>query len=140
FGAYAAMSETLKKYLINTCRSFIYSTALPPSIIAADSAAIDLVEREPYRRKTLLANASYVRERLRESGFDLRGESQIIPVIAGKNRDAVAMSEHLRGKGYWVMPVRPPTVPKGEARLRLSLTFDHKREILDSFIEDIRGL
>jgi 8-amino-7-oxononanoate synthase len=140
FGAYAAVSENLKKFLINTCRSFIYSTALPPSVIAADSVAIDLVKKEPHRRRELLSNAEYLKERLKEEGFHVKGASQIIPVILGGNRETVNVSEALREKGYWVTPVRPPTVPEGEARLRLSLSYAHSREVLERFIEDIAGI
>ncbi len=140
FGAYAAVSVALKKFLVNTCRSFIYSTALPPSVIAADMAAIGLVEKEPHRRLELLSNAEYLRGRLKERGFHVKGESQIIPVILGGNGETVGMSEDLKKKGYWVTPVRPPTVPEGEARLRLSLSYAHSREVLEGFIEDIAGI
>jgi 8-amino-7-oxononanoate synthase len=140
FGAYAAVSETLKKFLVNTCRSFIYSTALPPSVIAADMAAIDLVGKEPHRRRELLSNAGYLRGRLKEEGFHVKGESQIIPVILGGNEETVGMSEGLKKKGYWVTPVRPPTVPAGEARLRISLSYAHSREALKKFVEDIAGV
>jgi len=136
FGAYAAMSKDIREYLINTCRGFIYSTALPPTIIAADLAALDILESEPWRREKLLSNAGYLRESLREKGFDVRGESQIIPVITGDNKRTVLASEKLKSRGYWVTPVRPPTVPKGQARLRLSLTCDHDRGTIDRFIKD----
>ncbi|MEA3488996.1 MAG: 8-amino-7-oxononanoate synthase [Candidatus Omnitrophota bacterium] len=137
FGSYAAVSEMLKGYLVNTCRSFIYSTALPPSVISADIASLDLVEKEPYRRETLLSNSGYFRDKLMEKGFHVTGTSQILPIITGDNRETLDMSDFLKAKGYWVTPVRPPTVPNGQARLRISLTYDHTREMLDEFIEDI---
>jgi len=139
FGAYAAISKELKAYLINTCRSFIYSTALPPAVIAANLAALEIVKNEPYRRETLLANADYLRKRLTEEGFNVKGNSQIIPVMIGKSEDAVSMSEFLKQKGYWALAVRPPTVPKGEARLRLSVCFYHDREKIDKFIESVKS-
>ncbi len=137
FGAYAAMSKELKIYLINTCRSFIYSTALPPAVIAANIAAIDVVKNEPYRGEALLANADHLRKRLTEEGFNVKGNSQIIPVMIGSNEDAVSVSEFLKRKGYWTLAVRPPTVPKGEARLRLSVCFHHDKKVIDRFIKEI---
>ncbi len=134
------MSCDLKKYLINTCRSFIYSTALPPMVISANLAALEVVKNEPFRRETLLANAVYLRNRLKEKGFQVKGASQIIPIIIGENKETVSMSEFLKSQGYWVLPVRPPTVPKGQARLRISLSFDHSREELDRFVgQNIMG-
>ena len=140
FGAYAAVSEEVREYLINTCRSFIYSTALPTSIVEANIAAIDIVEKESFRREHLLLNADYMRNRLKHEGFLVKGESQIIPVIVHENEKAVKFSEALKKKGFWVIPVRPPTVPKGEARLRISLTYDHTREVIDQFVSDLAGL
>ncbi len=137
FGSYAATSRLVRDYLVNTSRSFIYSTALPPAVIAADIAALDLVRKESYRREVLLANASYFRTKLQQNGFSVRGQSQIIPVITGENDRAGSFSRHLMEKGYWVLPLRPPTVPEGEARLRLSITFDHTKEILDEFLEEL---
>ncbi|MGB3112887.1 MAG: aminotransferase class I/II-fold pyridoxal phosphate-dependent enzyme, partial [Candidatus Omnitrophota bacterium] len=139
FGSYAATSAGMRDYLINTCRSFIYSTALPPSVIAADLAALDIIRREPRRRKKLLENAGYLRVILKEKGFNVAGSSQILPVILGENEAALCASERLKEKGYWVTPVRYPTVPKGKARLRISLTYDHKREDLERFANDIGG-
>ncbi len=137
FGAYAATSAAVRDYLVNTCRSFIYSTSLPPSVIAADLAALDLVRREPHRREVLLANARYFRDKLKAKGFQVKGDSQIVPVIVGGNKEAVRLSEFLKGKGYWVTPVRPPTVPQGQARLRISLTFDHSKEVLERLVRDM---
>jgi 8-amino-7-oxononanoate synthase len=137
FGAYAATSRAVRDYLVNTCRSFIYSTALPPSVIAADLAALDLIKDEPHRRKELLLNARSFRKKLEEKGLKVRGDSQIIPVMIGGNEEAIRISGSLREKGYWVTPVRPPTVPRAQARLRISLTFDHAQEMLEKFAEDI---
>ena len=137
FGAYAAMSFELKQYMVNACRSFIYSTSLPPVIIAADIAALEIVKREGKRRTELLTNAGYLRRKLQEKGFEVRGESQIVPIIVRDNEKAIKMSEFLKEHGFWVTPVRTPTVPRGEARLRISLTFDHTKEMLDTFIEAI---
>lgn len=139
FGAYLATSKSVVEYLINTCRSFIYSTALPPAIIASNMASLDLVEREPYRREKLLEQARYFRDSLKAEGFEVRGQSQIIPVIIGDNAKTLAAAKRLQEKGYWVLPIRPPTVPEGEARLRFSLTYHHDRKTLGRLIDDIRA-
>ncbi|MFH1665214.1 MAG: 8-amino-7-oxononanoate synthase [Candidatus Omnitrophota bacterium] len=137
FGAYVATALDVRDYLVNTARSFIYSTSLPPAVIAADITALGLIENEPYRRRVLLSNADHLRGELKKTGFTVTGDSQIIPVITGDNAGTVRISEYLRGKGWWVTPVRPPTVPEGKARLRISLSYDHTKETLDRFIRDI---
>lgn len=137
FGAYVAGSKKMIEYLINTCRSFIYTTALPPSVIAANLAALELLRKEPFRRKTLLENATYFRDELRKRGFNVRGASQIVPLIVDDTDRAVALSAGLGGKGYWVLPIRPPTVPAGESRLRFSLSWHHNKEVLQDLIEEI---
>ncbi|MFH1305604.1 MAG: 8-amino-7-oxononanoate synthase [Candidatus Omnitrophota bacterium] len=139
FGAYAAMSRTMRDYMINTCRSFIYSTALPSAVIAADLAAVDIIKTEPYRRETLFENVRRFRSRLREKGIRAEGDSrsQIVPLPIGGNTETMRLSEDLKRKGYWVTPVRPPTVPRGGERLRVSLTSDHAPEVLDRFADDI---
>lgn len=137
FGAYLATSKEVVDYLINTCRSFIYSTALPPSVISANLASIDVVKEEPYRREELLKLAGYFRDTLRDKGFEVRGQSQIIPVIIGDNLRTQKIAAKLQERGFWVLPIRPPTVPKNESRLRFSLTFYHKKEIITRLIDDV---
>ena len=137
FGAYIAGSGKMIEYLINTCRSFIYSTALPPSVIAANIAALEIVAKEPFRRETLLENAAYFRSELKAKGFEVKGQSQIVPLILGDTQRAVALSKSLEEKGYEVLPIRPPTVPLGQSRLRFSLTCHHSKETLQELIEQI---
>ena len=137
FGAYLAASKKVVFYLINTCRSFIYSTALPPAIISANLESIELIKDEPERREKLLESARYFRHALKSNGFGVKGDSQIIPVILGDNLKAIEFAKRLQDKGYWILPIRPPTVPQGEARLRFSLTFYHTKEILQKLINDI---
>lgn len=137
FGAYLAASKKTIEYLVNICRSFIYSTALPPAIIACNLAAIDLVREEPFRRQNLLSCAAYLRSALEEKGFQVKGCSQIIPLIIGDNLEAVKFARRLEERGYWILAVRPPTVPKNQARLRISLNYFHKKEILSQLIKAI---
>ncbi len=137
FGSYIASSVKIRDYLVNSSRSFIYSTALPPSVIAADLAALRIIKEEPRRRKDLLENSAHLRRALGEKGLKVKGSSQIIPVIIGESNKAVEISKGLRDRGYWVLPIRPPTVPKGGSRLRFSLSFHHKKDVLEKFADDI---
>lgn len=113
FGAYLAAPRKIVEYLINTCRSFIYSTALPPAIIASNLASIELLKKEPYRRQKLLESAAYFRGRLKDMGLDVRGSSHIVPLVVGDNSTVTDFAKRLQGMGYWVLPIRPPTVPMG---------------------------
>lgn len=136
-GAYLASSKKAIEYLINSCRSFIYSSALPPAVTASNLASIDLIKEEPFRRKNLKSSANYLRAALIKKGFKTRGASQIIPVIIGSNLAVLKFAQKLQEKNYWVLPIRPPTVPKNEARLRFSLTVHHNKEVLQKLIDDI---
>jgi len=137
FGGYVACSKGAVDYLINTARSFIYSTALPPSVIAVNLASLELVEEEPERRRDLINNADYFRKRLEDLGFKIRGSSQIVPLIVSDNQKTIKASQELQRKGYWVLPIRAPTVPRGESRLRFSLNYHHSKEILEKLIKDL---
>lgn len=132
FGAYLASSRTVIDYLINTARSFIYSTALPAPVIAADLAALRLCLSGETRGEELLLRAGAFREALRRNGWTVGGESQIVPVVVGDSAIAVSLSKMLEERGFLAMPARPPTVPEGSARLRFSLTAAHTdRQIAD---------
>jgi len=137
FGAYLAASKKIIDYLINSCRSFIYSTALPPGIIAANLAALELIKKEFSRKKTLLENTAYLRSELKRRGFEVKGSSQIMPLIVKDTGKTITLSEGLKKRGYWVLPIRPPTVPEGESRLRFSLTYNHAKDMLKGIIDDI---
>jgi len=137
FGAYIKKKKKIIEYLINTSRSFIYSTALPPCVIAASIAALEVVQDEPFRRERLLENAAYFRSELEAKGLKVLGESQIVPLTIGDARASAVISRHLVKKGYWVLPIRPPTVPVGQSRLRFSLTYHHSRKVLQQLIDEI---
>ena len=123
FGAYVAGSSPLIELLHNRARSFIYSTALPPAVLGAMQAGLAIVRQEPCRRAYLLEQASQFRGRLQEAGFDtLDSETQIIPVWVGDNHQALEFAARLRQAGLMAVAIRPPTVPPGGARLRLSLS------------------
>lgn len=137
FGAYVACTKKIVDYLINFSRGFIYSTALAPSIIAANLASLHLVQEEPWRRKTLLENACYFREQLARQGFKVKGSSQIVPWIIGNNQQAIKLSQRLQDRGYWVLPIRTPTVAATESRLRFSLSYCHDQPTLTRLINDV---
>jgi len=136
-GAYLACSKDIKEYLVNTARSFIYSTALPASIVAANIASIEIIKSEPARRTNLFKSAQYLRDLLKEKGFVLKGDYHIVPVIVGEAKSALELSNILKEKGYWVMAVRPPTVPQGQARLRISLSAIHQRKALEGLVKEL---
>jgi 8-amino-7-oxononanoate synthase len=137
FGAYVAASGDIADYLVNCARSFIFSTALPPSVIAANIAAIDVVIAEPERRDRVLIQSRRLRDRLRSQGLLVPGESQIVPVVLGDNGRTTRAAEVLRDRGWWLLPIRHPTVPSGQARLRLSVTYDQEPAVLEKLADDI---
>jgi glycine C-acetyltransferase/8-amino-7-oxononanoate synthase len=141
YGAYTAGSRTLKEYLVNRARSFIYSTALPPSVAAASLAAVNLIENEPGLRQELFEISAYFKKCLQEAGLPGEpGPSQIIPVGVGDSSLTVKMAEEFRSRGFHVTAVRPPTVPEGTARLRFSVTLHHDREQLREAAELLMSL
>src|SRR5262249_19472043 len=122
-GAFVSGSAILKEHLLNHARTFVFSTALPPYFAAQIQAALQLAEGMDEDRCALLENASGFRAALRAEGFDVAGSgSQIVPVILGDNEAALGAPEHLQREGFAVRGIRPPTVPDGGARLRLSVT------------------
>jgi len=125
-GGYIAGSRRLIELLVNRARSFIYTTALPPPVVAAVDAALDVIAREPERRARLAELSATLRARLRELDFEIPpGEGPIIPVIAGSSERALAWSRGLLERGVFVQAIRPPTVPDGTARLRVTLMATH---------------
>jgi 8-amino-7-oxononanoate synthase len=125
-GAFVAGSRALIDLLVNRARSFIYTTALPPPVTAAVDAALDVVAREPERRARLATLSATLRERIRGLGFEIPpGEGPIIPVMAGTSERALAWSRGLLERGVFVQAIRPPTVPEGTARLRVTLMATH---------------
>ena len=128
YGGLAVCAPTTRDFLINRARSFIYSTASPPASLAAARAAIDIVLAEPTLGATLLANARYFHGLLLEQGFELTPfATQIIPVHLGDNDKALAFARLLEARGILAKAIRPPTVPAGTARVRLSVTLAHGR-------------
>ncbi|WP_440116298.1 8-amino-7-oxononanoate synthase [Paenibacillus sp. QZ-Y1] len=132
YGAYVCGSRTLIRYLINKARPLIYSTALPPSLVAGISTALTLVKEDHWRRERLYSASKLFRSSLCDAGFNVgTGDSPIVPVIVGDNERALRFSEALEAGGIAGVAIRPPTVPDGTARIRFSLSADHTTEELN---------
>src|SRR5215472_8283690 len=139
-GAFVCGSAVLKEHLLNHARTFVFSTALPPYFAAQIQAALELAEGMDEERKTLLERAAGFRAILQAEGFDVADSgSQIVPVILGGNDPALDAAEHLQREGFAVRGIRPPTVPEGRARLRLSLTTRSPEHELMRFTEVLRA-
>ena len=137
FGGYVACSLLMKDYLINSCRSFIYSTAPPPPVIAANIEGINLIKEEPERRKVLLARARYLKDLLLKNGLEVKGDFQILSIIFGSEKKTIDYAQVLQEEGFWLQAIRPPTVPENECRIRLSVNFYHSQEALDRLVRAI---
>jgi len=122
-GAFVCGSAVLKEHLINHARTFIFSTAMPPYMAGQIRAALRLALAMDKEREKLLARAKQLAAGLRSQGWDTgNSATQIVPVVIGENEEAVAAAEFLQRQGFAVRAIRPPTVPRGSARLRFSVT------------------
>ncbi|XOF35268.1 MAG: aminotransferase class I/II-fold pyridoxal phosphate-dependent enzyme [Candidatus Electrothrix sp. YB6] len=131
-GAFVACSRIIYEYLVNTARSLIFTTGLPPVSIHWLNFLLPMIRKMSAERWQLAALADRLRNRLRQAGLATGGESQIVPVIIGDDGKAVRVADQLQQQGFRVQAVRPPTVPHGTARLRLSVTAAMAQEQLDS--------
>ena len=131
YGAYVLCDKAMAKYLINTARTLIFSTALPPPAVAAAIAALELLREQPRRVEKLQRNAQVLRDALGESGLPVpAGDTQIVPLIVGDAAATVAASERALERGMFAQAIRPPTVPAGTSRLRLAVMASHTRSEL----------
>jgi 8-amino-7-oxononanoate synthase len=138
-GGFVCGTRTLIDWLVNTARPYIFSTALAPAAAAVASQAVALVREEPVRRQRVLALAERLREGLRGLGLDT-GPSccQIVPVIIGDPERAVALSKRLEEQGLLVPAIRPPSVPAGTSRLRISVTAGHTEADVQRLVEALQ--
>ena len=127
YGAYVCGSREMTDFLVNTARPFIFSTAPPPPAVAAASAALELLSESPKRVERLRANAIALRDGLRSEGLEPIGsDTQIVPLVIGEADDAMALCERLLEEGIFAQAIRPPTVPPGTCRLRLTVMATHR--------------
>lgn len=139
YGAYVAGSRTLIDFLLNRARSFIYSTGLAPAMAAAAGAALDLIESSSELIASLWENAAYLRDGFNSMGFRLAPtESPILPVMIGESDMALKMATALIERGVYVIAIRPPTVARGTARLRVTPIASHTRRDLDQALDAFR--
>ena len=132
FGAYVVGSRTLIEYLINRARSFIFSCAMPPAVLATVLEALAVAEEEPERRQRLWDNTRYLRAGLREAGFHLnQSETHIIPLMVGESQLTMRFCQELLERGVFAQGIRYPSVPRGTERIRLTLTASHSKTDLD---------
>ena len=130
-GGYVAANSTIIDYLVNTSRSFIFSTALSPADIGAALAALQVLETDASVLGRLQENVNYMADQLISMGIDATNETPIFPILIGRNEDTLAVSEYLYEAGIIGTAIRPPTVPIGESRIRLTVTAAHNREQID---------
>ena len=131
-GAFVAGPRTVIEYLVNACRGFIFTTSTPPLLLYALEAALEIIGSDPGRRRRVQELSRHLRRRLRNQGLDtLDSAGPIVPVILGDNRRALAVAQQLQEQGLDVRALRPPTVPAGTARLRISVHANHTLEQLD---------
>ena len=131
YGAYVCASAELTEYLLNTARSFIFSTAPPPPALAAALAALEVLEAEPGRPRRLRSNAATLREALAAERLPVGGsETQIVPLEVGEATETMELCERLLERGVFAQGIRPPTVPAGSSRLRFSVMATHEPDEL----------
>jgi len=139
-GGFVVGTRRLIDWLVQRARPYVFSTATPAAMAAAALAALDIVRDEPQRRRDLIQRAEQLREALKADGWDIgRSTSQIIPIMLGAPQRAVALSQRLQQQGLLVPAIRPPTVPEGEACLRISLSYGHTPEMIERLLAALRA-
>ncbi len=138
FGSYLACAAEIREFLIQRCGGLVYSTGLPPAVLGAMDAALTLVPRMAAERRDLLERAEKLREKLKAQGWNCGASaSQITPVLVGAEADALTLAAELEKRGFLVPAIRPPTVPLGSSRLRLSLSAAHNSQDIDALIANL---
>ncbi|MDD2366364.1 MAG: 8-amino-7-oxononanoate synthase [Desulfuromonadaceae bacterium] len=140
FGAYAGVSAEMRQLLINRARSFIFSTSLPPAVLAASIAAVEIVQSKEgdLLRERLAANTVFFRAALAAKGFNIpEGSTQIVPLLTGSAVTTMKFSDALFEQGVFAQGIRPPTVPNGTSRLRFTVMSTHTMDDLAFAVEQI---
>ncbi|MDX1457555.1 MAG: 8-amino-7-oxononanoate synthase [Marinobacter sp.] len=134
-GAFVAGPELLIEYLVQKARTYIYTTAMPPALAEATCTALDIIETEPQRREHLRQLIGRFRKEVQGLGYQLMpSQTPIQPILVGDNWAALELSRRLEDEGLLVTAIRPPTVPEGEARLRVTLSATHTDADLDRLL------
>ena len=138
-GGYVAANSTIIDYLVNTSRSFIFSTALSPADIGAALAALHILETDASVLGHLQENVNYMADKLTSIGIDATNETPIFPILIGSNEDTLAVSDYLYEAGIIGTAIRPPTVPIGESRIRLTVTAAHNKKQIDFVCQSLHN-
>jgi len=139
-GGFVCGRQILIEYLKNKSRSFIFSTALSPAVMASSIKALELIMNEPQRVQALQENVQYFCQCLREAGIEADSKTAIIPIVIGDEKKAMEISKELFEQGYYISAIRYPTVKKGSARLRVTLMSTHTKEELKRTAETIGNI
>jgi 8-amino-7-oxononanoate synthase len=139
FGAYVSSNNMMRDYIINFCNGFIYTTALPPGVIGAIDAAIEMIPQMDKEREGLMANSARLRKGLAGLGYDTgKSVTHIIPVIIGDEAEALRLSAWLLDNNVLLTTFRPPTVPEGGSRIRIAITAAHNEGHIDMLLDLFR--
>ncbi|MBF0526190.1 MAG: 8-amino-7-oxononanoate synthase [Deltaproteobacteria bacterium] len=139
FGSYVAAEQPIIDLLVNTCRSFIYSTSLPPALAEACLAAVKIVSADADRRARLWRNVAFLNECFRARDVPIKAATQIVCYPVGPAAKAMEMMAYLKEHGFLVVAIRPPTVPPGSSRLRISLSSEHDPLIIEKMVDLLAG-
>ena len=141
YGSFIAGSQAMKELFINTCRSFVFSCALPPPQVEAARAALKILQAEPDRRATLQANGALLRQQLANYGIDTGlSATHIVPVVIGDNKATMAACEALLERGFYTQGIRYPSVPDETARLRLTVMSSHRPTDITALVDAIAAV
>lgn len=141
FGAFVAGDELLIEALINHARSYIYTTALPPAVAAATRTSLRLLQTESWRREKLASLVEYWKQGAMQLQLPLmESDTAIQPLLLGSSEKAVRISRQLDEQGFLISAIRPPTVAKGQARLRITFCADHEQAHIDRLLEVLHAL
>ena len=138
-GAYIACRQVIREYLINKMRTFIFTTALPPINIQWTSWILEQLPSLQEKRTHLLRTSNKLKTALVDKGYNCPSVSHIVPMIVGASENTICKAEEIQRKGFYALPVRPPTVPEGTSRIRFSLTADITEHEIDQLIKLING-
>jgi len=141
FGAFVAGDDDLIETLLQRARTYVYTTALPPAVAAATRAALQVMQDEPWRREKVLGHVARFRAGASSLGLRLlESATPIQPLVLGSEASAVAASEALRAQGFWIPAIRPPTVPAGSSRLRITFSAAHEVADVERLLEALASL
>jgi 8-amino-7-oxononanoate synthase len=136
-GALVLAPKTIRDFLVNRARAFIYATAPSPLVAAAVRAALQICQNEPERRERLHGLIAFAERELKSKTRFAPSGSQIQPIIIGADNSALALAAAMKARGYDIRAIRPPTVPEGTARLRLTITLNTDEAVLSRLIGDL---